>query len=48
MIVSAHVEIPQRLTAEQRHLFEELSKTLKPPKVTDDKGLLERIFGNGD
>ena len=47
LIVSARIEVPQRLTAEQRRLFEELAKTLKASKVGDDKNLLERMFGSG-
>jgi molecular chaperone DnaJ len=46
LIVSAKVEVPHRLTAEQRKLFEQLAKTLKPSKVGEDKSLLERIFGD--
>lgn len=44
LLIVVQVEIPTRLTAEQRRLFQELARTLSPGGLPKDgKGLLERL-----
>ena len=48
MLVTVHVEVPTKLTSEQKELFRQLAKSFGDDTPEARQGVFERLFGGKD